>query len=210
MGCLARLVSCVAVAAAFAVQTAWADDGAGFTLPTFFQADGIEAPNVLRIRAEPARDAAVLGAERAGARNIEVVEFDATGNWARVHVGGVTGWARTGQMSPQAAVWDAGKLPPTLRCFGRNPAWSFRIDGDTVMLTTAQRAEAALRLSQVLDTQTPRDPRRAFVATQGSQSITAVMVPKLCTDPRDGNVYGLDVTVIVDNRMETGCCSISR
>lgn len=210
MGWFKRFLGCLAVTGAFVVQTAQADDRARFILPTFFQADGIDAPNVLRIRAEPSRDAAVVGTERAGARNIEVVEIDASGNWARVHVGGVTGWARMAQLSPQAAVWDAGKLPPTLRCFGRNPVWSFRIEGDSVLLSTAARADARLRLNDVLDTRVPRDPRRAFVATTGGQSITAVMVPKLCTDPRDGNVYGLDVTVILDGRMETGCCSISR
>jgi len=184
-----------------------------YILPTLFDVTGVAANDVLNIRAAPSARAEIIGTLSPNARDIEVVGYDETGQWARINTGERSGWAALRYLAYQIDVWTPGTLPPTLHCLGNEPFWSFRPRGDDVVFSTPDAPESAMRIEQVLATGMFRDPRRSVSAQGENHRMTAVMVPMACSDGMSDRSYGLDVTVILEGRGEpqmlTGCCSIA-
>lgn len=183
-----------------------------YILPTLFDVTGVAANDVLNIRAAPDASAEIIGTLSPNARDIEVVGYDETGQWARINTGERSGWAALRYLAYQVDVWTPGTLPPTLHCLGNEPFWSFRPIGDNMVFSTPDAPESMMRIEQVLTTGMFRDPRRSVTAQGASRRMTAVMVPMACSDGMSDRSYGLDVTVILEGRGEpqmlTGCCSI--
>lgn len=199
---------------ALLLATAWpAAATQEYVLPTLFDVTGVAANDVVNIRAAPGTSSAVIGTLSADARNIEVVGYDATGRWARINTGALSGWAALRYLAYQVDVWNPGTLPPTLHCLGNEPFWSFSPRGDDILFATPDAPETAMQVNAVLTTGLFRDPRRSLTAEAGSQSMTAVIVPLSCSDGMSDRAYGLDVTVILQGggalQMLTGCCSIA-
>lgn len=199
---------------ALLLATAWpAAATQEYVLPTLFDVTGVAANDVLNIRSAPGTSSAVIGTLSADARDIEVVGYDATGRWARVNTGALSGWTALRHLAYQVDVWNPGTLPPTLHCLGTEPFWSFSPRGDDILFAVPDAPEAVMRIKAVLTTGLFRDPRRSLTAEGGSQRMTAVIVPLSCSDGMSDRVYGLDVTVILQGggapEMLTGCCSIA-
>jgi uncharacterized membrane protein len=184
-----------------------------YILPTLFDVTGVAANDVLNIREAPNASATIIGVLSPDARDIEVVGYDDTGRWARINTDGRSGWAALRYLAYQTDVWTPGALPPTLHCLGNEPFWSFRPEGDDIVFSTPEAPESDMSIKQVLSTGVFRDPRRSIVAEGDSRRMSAVMVPMACSDGMSDRSYGLDVTVILDERgdpqMLTGCCSIA-
>lgn len=183
-----------------------------YTLPTLFDVTGVAADDRLNIRAAPNAAAQIIGTLGPRARDIEVVATDATGRWARVNSGEVSGWANMTFLAYQSDVWVPDALPPTLHCVGTEPFWSLRPSAAGLVLATPE-GETAMRNRSILTTGIFRDPRRAVLAKGGGVGLTAVIVPMGCSDGMSDRSYGLDATLILtgpDGRqMLTGCCSIA-
>jgi uncharacterized membrane protein len=184
-----------------------------YTLPTLFQVTGVAVDDVLNIRAAPRSSAPIIGTLSPRARNIEVVGYDASGQWARVNSGESSGWAALRYLAYQTDVWTAGALPPSLHCGGTEPFWSLGRVGGAVMFATPDLPDIEVRIDQVLTTGAHGDPRRTVLGQGAGQDLTAVMVPMECSDGMSDRAYGLDVTLILQGqgaaRMLTGCCSIA-
>lgn len=184
-----------------------------YILPTLFDVTGVAADDVLNIRSAPSPSAPIAATLSSRARDIEVVGLDDTGQWGRVNVGEVTGWARLAFLAYQSEVWGPQTLPPTLHCLGTEPFWSLRPGGDGLVFAMPEAPETALQITQVLTSGVFRDPRRTVLAQGAAGPLTAVIVPMACSDGMSDRSYGLDVTLILQGldrpHMLTGCCSIA-
>jgi uncharacterized membrane protein len=203
----------VAAVMALLIAAAPASATPEYTLPTLFSVTGVAVDDVLNIRAAPSSSAPIIGELSPRARNIEVVGYDASGQWARVNTGETSGWAALRFLAYQTDVWKPGALPPTLHCLGTEPFWSLGRVGGAVMFATPDQPDTEIRIDQVLTTGRYGDPRRTVVGQGVGQELTAVMVPMECSDGMSDRAYGLDVTLILQGggapRMLTGCCSIA-
>lgn len=184
-----------------------------YILPTLFDVTGVAQNDALNIRSAPNAQAVILGTLAPDARNIEVVGFDETGRWAQVNAGPVSGWASARYLDYQVDVWKPDELPATLQCRGNEPFWSLRPQGDTLVFSTPDARDREMAIEEVLDTGVFRDPRRAVTAQDGSDSITAFIVPMACSDGMSDRAYGLDVTAVVKKsgltQLLNGCCTIA-
>lgn len=184
-----------------------------YVLPTLFDVTGVASNDILNIRAAPSASAAIIGTLSPHARDIEVVGYDSSGQWARINTSESSGWASLRYLAYRTDVWKPGALPPTLHCFGNEPFWSLGRRGDAVVFSTPDHPATEIGIDQVLTTGMFRDTRRSIIAQGVARRMTAVMVPMACSDGMSDHAYGLDVTVIIEGtgapQMLTGCCSIA-
>lgn len=184
-----------------------------YILPTLFDVTGVEAGDVLNIRAAPNPGAEIIGALDHDARDVEVVAHDRSGRWGRVNTDERSGWVAMRHLAYQSGVWEGGGLPSTLHCLGTEPFWSLRPEDDAVVFSTLAAPDRALAITSVLATGILRDPRRGLVARDPQGRLTAVMAPAACSDGMSDRAYGLELSVILeDNAAATlliGCCSVA-
>lgn len=201
------LMSVLAAGPAFATPEA--------PLPSRADVSGVAANDVLNVRAEPNARAAILGTLPADAKGIEIVHFDPSGQWARVSLGEVSGWASGRFLVMDRTTWTPGKLPEGLRCTGTEPFWSLRESGGRMTYSEPEGQPRDLELRRVLDRGIAEDAMRALIAGDGMGRITAVVQPETCSDGMSDRDFGLSATVILDggdqpSRMLNGCCSVAR
>ncbi|MFD1914204.1 COG3650 family protein [Halodurantibacterium flavum] len=185
-----------------------------YILPTLFDVEGVRADDVLNIRAEPSATAGIIGTLSADTRDIEVVEFDATGRWARINRDERTGWVAARYLAYQVGIWEDGGLPPSLVCHGTEPFWALRPAAEEITLSRPDHDEMRLPLRRVLSSPVFRDPRRVFAAGTGpGANVTVFMTPKLCSDGMSDRLFGLEATVMLETEIGAelllGCCSIA-
>jgi uncharacterized membrane protein len=175
-----------------------------YTLPTLFDVTGVARNDVLNVRAQPRAGAAIIGTLPRDAKRVEVVAHDSTGRWGRVNLAGQSGWVSMRFLAYRTDVWNDGALPRTLRCFGTEPFWSFVPARKGIVFSTPDRPENAIA-ARILSRGVFREPRRVVTGS----GLTAVIVPLACSDGMSDMVFGLDVTVVRDGAMLTGCCSLA-
>ena len=83
---------------------------------------------------------AIVGTLTHDARNVEVVRPTDDQRWGLVNHGEGTAWASLRFLRRQPGHW-AGAVPPLARCFGTEPFWSLRFEGDAVRLTALSASE---------------------------------------------------------------------
>lgn len=202
----------IAFAALALIATGPADATQEYVLPTLFDVTGVDAHDVLNVRAAPRADAEIVGTLAPEARRVEVVAHDASGRWGQVNIDGRGGWASLHYLAYRTDVWEAGELPPHFSCTGTEPFWSLNVDGGTLTYATPEGG-AAYSIAAVEGTGVFRDPRRAIVARNEDQRLTAVVVPAACSDGMSDRAYGLDATLVLDGdaglRLLHGCCSVA-
>ena len=194
----------------------WAGSAAAtqeYVLPTLFHVTGVEAGDVLNIRAAPSAGAEIIGSLAPDARDIEVVAHDRTGRWGQVNTAERSGWAAMRYLAYQTGVWEDGRLPAALRCFGTEPFWSLRPEAPSVTFSTPEAPDRRLALETVLSSGIFRDPHTAFVARDGRRRLTAAVTPKACRDGMSDRAYGLEASVVLEDgagsELLIGCCSIA-
>lgn len=183
---------------------AWATQE--YILPTLFDVTGVAADDVLNIRETPSASAAIIGTLAPDATRIEVV--DETRGWALVNTGERSGWVNARYLMYRTDVWPEQGLPDHFACYGTEPFWSARVEGDALILDEPEATAAPRPLRAVFATGVFREPRRAVLAGD----VTLVATPKLCSDGMSDRLFGLEATLIEDGdtpRMMTGCCSIA-
>ena len=199
---------------ALALLAAWpAQATQEYILPTLFDVAGVEASDVLNIRAAPSADAEIIGALAHDARGIEVVAHDRTGRWGRVNTDERSGWVALRYLAYRTDVWQEGSLPPSLHCLGTEPFWALDIAEKAVTFSTPGPSEQRLKLESVLGTGVFRHPHRALIATAPARRLTAVIAPAACSDGMSDRAYGLRASLVLEGEgapeLLTGCCSVS-
>ena len=177
-------------------------------LPALFRVTGVETR--LNVRAAPAIDAAVIGALAPDTGRVEVTALDPTGQWAAINLGEAAGWVSRAFVAPEAegGIWAENALPEALRCFGTEPFWNLRRDGDTLIRGGIDMADRALRIEDV--TGTAGAPSRVVVARDGHGTLTLGIAPEECSDGMSDRRFGLGARVSEgDAPALIGCCSVA-
>lgn len=184
-------------------------------LPSRAAVSGVAANDVLNVRAEPNAKARVLGTLAPDAKGVEVVNFDPTGQWAKVSLGELSGWASGRFLVLDRTTWVPGQLPSGLHCIGTEPFWSLAEVGGRMSYSEPGGQPRDLELRRVLDRGIAEDAMRALIAGDDTGRVTAVVQPETCSDGMSDRDFGLAVTVILDggnqpSRLLNGCCSVAR
>jgi uncharacterized membrane protein len=198
---MSRLLVLLLVVAAPAAATA---------LPGLFTV-AVPAGDALNVRGAPGAGAEIIGRLSPGTRGVEVVAVDASGAWGQVNTGERAGWVALRYLRPEPDVWRQD-LPASLACFGTEPFWSVRPAGGTAVLSEPGR-DVALPVTALRDTGSAGIPRRALVAANAAERLTAFVAPGICSDGMSDRLYGLTAAVVHEQggeaRLLTGCCSIA-
>lgn len=173
-------------------------------LPQLYDVIGVAPDDVLNIRAEPGAASEIIGTLAPTARAVEVVAL--SGGWAKVNTSERTGWVSTRFLVPSPQ-WDWRAPQTPLTCFGTEPFWSLRIDGDTARLSSPEGTEP---LMPILG----RGASTGYLAFLGLQFDGAVGMVRAeaCSDRMSDRAYGLSIGVVwLDTpRSLSGCCSLRR
>lgn len=178
-------------------------------LPALFQVTGVETR--LNVRAAPSAEGTVIGYLPPDARDIEVVTLDPAGQWAGINLGESAGWVSRAFLSPAdpGAGWAENALPAALRCFGTEPFWSLRRDGDRLVRGGVDMSDRALRIESV--TGAAGTPSRIVVARDERGSLTLGIAPEQCSDGMSDRHFGLGARVSEgDAPALTGCCTVAQ
>lgn len=176
-----------------------------YILPTLFDVTGVASNDVLNIRQSPNASSEIIGTLPHDTTEIEVVTEQK--GWAQVNTGEQSGWVSSRFLAYRTDVWEEGKLPAGFSCYGTEPFWNLKPEGDELVLSTPERNRDARKIQAVLDTGVFRHPMRAIVA----EAMTVTAAPELCSDGMSDRIYGLNAHVILQGetpRMLSGCCSI--
>ena len=184
--------------------------------PTYHRVVGVASNDTLNIRSGPSASSEDIGDLQFNARGIEVLGFDATGNWARIALHERDGWVSalfldTDQMHsfPQTTV------PHGLICGGTEPFWalglygadarySHPVDGDTDFSFDSARVAEGRQGSPALIT----------FATDRNEVIEATITGVACSDGMSDRPFGWSVTMQLiapgKRRFLEGCCHLPR
>lgn len=198
-------ITLAAIALPAVTPRAWAQDD-----PSPGLYDVARVTTRLNVRAEPAIEAPVIGWLARDASGIEVVARDAAGAWGRVNLGEGSGWVSLTYLDQRGdALWSANALPETLICFGTEPFWDLRHEGDRLIGGGVDEAD---RRDFMIDTVTGAAgaSSRVVVARDRQGTVTLGIAPEECGDGMSDRIYALGARLSEGNApTRIGCCSIA-
>jgi len=181
-------------------------------LPAHYRVNGVEAGDVLNIRAGPGVGFAVIGALMPLARQIEVVALSPDGRWGLLNSGEQSGWAAMRFLAREdGESWRSGARP--LACFGTEPFWRVNLFLPSHRAEVFFPGEGGFEL--VLDT-APL-PATAFppslaIPFSGAREGVAVLRGALCSDGMSDQSFGIEGQIYWrgDAQGLSGCCLLMR
>lgn len=193
---LALCITCAAPA--LATQDGW---------PALHDVTGVAADDVLNIRARPDADAPIMGTLPPDGTGIEVIRADEALEWGLVNSREMTGWASLRYLARRPGQWD-GAFPNVASCFGTEPFWTLRIDGDALVWTTPEEEEAGV-VEARLGASARRD-RHGLTGIVGDRALAGVIAGEACSDGMSDRAYGLGFDAIFGDEVLSGCCTLAR
>ncbi|MFO1107429.1 MAG: SH3 domain-containing protein [Amaricoccus sp.] len=180
--------------------------GAQAMLPALYDLSGVDS--VLNVRQAPDTGAAVLGTLPARSKGIEVIARSEDGGWGRINFREGTGWVSLDYLAAQPDPWAAGALPRDLRCFGTEPFWSVRHQGDKVTLSRPGEPDRTLTIDSVHGG--AGTPQRVVVARDGEAGLTLGIAPEQCSDGMSDRGFALGAMLSEGSDAPLkGCCTIA-
>lgn len=188
-----------------ACGSAAAQDG----FPRLHDVVGVASNDVLNLRAGPGAGNPVVGALAHNARAVEVVRVE--GNWGLVNASEVAAWVSMRFLAPRAdgGIGDAARLV----CGGTEPFWDIDVrPGQSARVKTPMNYDPGESFAVGL-LQRSWSPLEKWVlqGSDGSRSLSLVVVAAYCDNGMSDNEYGFDTTLIVsgpDGYVFSGCCQL--
>lgn len=180
-----------------AAQDAW---------PALHDVTGVAADDVLHVRAGPSAGAPAIGALAPDAAGVEVIAVDEALDWGRVNVREGSGWVSMRHLARRPGQ-VVGSFPPIAACFGTEPFWTLRLDGEAATWSTPE-GEVAGRVTARLASSARRD-RHGLVADAGGVPLTGVIAAEACSDGMSDRLYGLAFDAVFGGEVLSGCCSLA-
>lgn len=172
--------------------------------PRLAAVTGVQANDVLNIRAEPDAGATIIGTLPPDATGVEVISV--TDGWALVNTDEGSGYANMRFLRHEAGpAWHALSRP--LVCSGTEPFWSFLIDpaAEVAYFETPDSFwEGGIR--QIW----PGTPFASSAALSMSEG-TAVLRTAACSDGMSDHAFGIAVDLFLTGPAGgrlSGCCSL--
>ncbi|MEM7487835.1 MAG: peptide-binding protein [Pseudomonadota bacterium] len=197
-GALIALALGLAAGPAAATQDAW---------PALHDVTGVASNDTLNVRADPSADAQIVGALPHDTRGVEVIRPDDQQGWGLVNLGEGTGWVSLRFLARRPGQWQ-GAFPPLAACFGTEPFWTLRLDGDAVTFATPED-EAAGTVTARLGSSARRD-RHGLRARIGERPLSSIVAARACSDGMSDRAYGLAFDALLGDEVLSGCCTLAR
>ncbi|MCR8724420.1 COG3650 family protein [Frigidibacter sp. ROC022] len=174
-------------------------------LPAFYDVIGVALDDVLNIRTGPSASSEIIGSLGPTERAVEVVAFSG-GGWAQVNTAERSGWVSARFLVP-ARQWSWRSPETALTCFGTEPFWSLRIDGDMAQLTSP---DGTAPLMPILGRGASAS-RPAFLGLQFDGAVGFIRA-EACSDGMSDRNYALSIGLVwfTGGRSLSGCCSLQR
>ena len=181
--------------------------------PALYDVYGVASDDSLNVRETPAPGAPILGTLAHDEVDVEVVARH--GNWGRVRVGEVSGWASLRFLQAQSS--SGYPLSRILQCSGTEPFWGLEIiQGSYAQFLSPDDVGPRLNVAGLVSAAGRPDRWRMITTatnTAPGHKLTAVLRRQSCGDGMSDIEYGLDVDVIVVTPGATthyaGCCSLT-
>jgi uncharacterized membrane protein len=176
--------------------------------PALYDVKGIAADDVLNLRRDPSSGAEVVDQIESSTTDIEVVEIDPTGQWARVNTKHQSGWAFLEYLSRQP---NQTFTEPT-RCFGTEPFWSLTFDETSATFTKLGAPGKNLsQFSRVGSTSGAN--KMGYLLSEAGLVIMGIASRTSCNDGMSDHQYGFSIDLMEmagrnNRRIYSGCCSL--
>ena len=189
--------------------------------PALHDVIGVEADDVLNIRAEPSGSAPVIGTLLPDAVGVEVVGVNKSGAWGRVNTEEQSGWVSLRFLSRRAGQDYGDPLNPK-SCFGTEPFWFVDLEiGTDSFAWLSPEAEQTGAVIKRLTSHNQRDIQSMilrFNAPAEAEPLAwndgvMVMRPAACSDGMSDRSYGIHADLVVQrsdgSRLLSGCCTLA-
>lgn len=179
--------------------------------PQLFSVTGVAADDVLNVREAPSGTATIVGTLPPDARNIEVLDRNATRRWGQINLAEGTGWVAMRFLEPQGRSIDNYNLPVGLRCFGTEPFWSLDNTGGALRFTPMDGDGVDLVVERAQDSGIGNDLRRLLDLSGPNGRASGFVYGAQCSDGMSDRRYGIAVsfTTRADGPMLSGCCTLA-
>lgn len=182
--------------------------------PALYDVAGVEADDVLNLRAGPTVDQPVIGTLAPDAEDVEVMRINESGTWGLVARPEGRGWASLAFLQRQPA-FEEGTLPRPLYCSGTEPFWSLSLlpDGQA---TLSEPGSPDVPLTETWSGKPEGRLGTTFGITLSAPDgrATAIVEREMCSDGMSDRPYGFAVEVLLQGgtapRLLSGCCSLAR
>jgi len=179
--------------------------------PALFDVSGVASDDVLNIRSMSSAQSEIIGALTPDATNIEVIQPSDNGRWGQINFGERTGWVSLRFLARQAG--QTGSSYPDIRaCYGTEPGWSLRTDGEVAQMTVPEETLIDGYLRDGFRSEN-RPDIFGFAAGDNDGQVQGVLRRELCSDGMSDRLFGLSMTLTYTgtkgHRTLSGCCAIS-
>lgn len=173
-------------------------------LPALYDVAGVASDDTLSVRVGPGVSSDKVSTLAHNAKGIEIVALSKS-NWGLTNIGERSAWVSMAYLQRQPG---QDGLPKVTRCYGTEPFWGLRLDGNTLTLDGLDPLPK--RMSPIWKTGSMNVPNAwAF----GAGDVRAVMTRQMCNDGMSDREFGLGVELLIgdgpDTRMASGCCSLN-
>jgi len=193
--------------AAFALPAQATQDG----WPALHDVAGVSSGDVLNIRERPDASSPIMGKFAADAEGIEVIRPNERQTWGLVNVGERTGWVSLRYLERRPHQWD-GAFPEVASCYGTEPFWSLRRDGD--MLTYSTPDVEALDFP-IVSRSGSANRRGSFhmIAEGPGGPVVVLLRTEACSDGMSDRSFGISIEFLLEIESDvshlSGCCTLA-
>ena len=174
--------------------------------PKLKRVSGLEAGDVLNVRAEPSASSEDLGDLKQDAV-VEALETSSDGQWLRIIWNEGNGWISADYLEDMdRPMLDSG-MPVGLMCVGTEPFWSLRLGGDGLLDYDIEGVETSDRITWSSSSRNQGSVRHAF----RSDSFAGVLRSEECSDGMSDIAYGWSLDLLIEQEPRqflSACCSV--
>jgi uncharacterized membrane protein len=188
----------------------WSGTASAQVLPALFDVTGVDAGDVLHIRALPDANSAPIGSYGPDATGVEVVDMSDDGLWGAVAINGEPGWVSMRFLQAQRI--EPGSFPTPQRCIGTEPFWDLAFSDAGATLRGPDMGPLD-GLPLTIDRKVETDSVYVALLADASGQRTLVLSRELCSDGMSDRSYGIGAAILSDVGSErdllVGCCTLA-
>jgi uncharacterized membrane protein len=192
---------------AFALPALATQDG----WPALHDVTGVAPDDALNIRERPDASSPVIGQLSPDASGVEVIRPNERQTWGLVNIGERTGWVSLRYLSRRPGQWD-GAFPEIASCYGTEPFWSLRRDGDMLTYSTPDIDAQELMIVSLSGSANRRDSFH-MIADGPDGPVVAFLGTEACSDGMSDRAFGISVQLLLglgaEARHVSGCCTLT-